>query len=91
MKLSIEYFKMIDHTDIIQEDYIGLYLLEKEISDDEDQEKQEEQEIPETNTYKTLYMNTPQTIPTLDNFVKIIKKTGFHKHLIKCLICPLIK
>ena len=72
MKLSIEYFKMIDHTDIIQEDYIGLYLLEKEISDDEDPE---EQEIPETNTYKSLYMNTPQNIPTLDNFVKIIKKT----------------
>jgi len=72
MKLSIEYFKMIDHTDIIQEDYIGLQLLEEEIPDDEEQ-----QEVTETynESYKSLYMNTPQTIPTLDNFVKIIKKT----------------
>jgi hypothetical protein len=76
MKLSIEYFKMIDHTDIIQEDYIGLQLLEEEIPD-------EEEEIPETNieeeSYKSLYMNTPHVIPTLDNFVKIIKKTEDEK------------
>jgi len=63
---------MIDHTDIIQEDYIGLQLLEEEIPDDEEQ-----QEVTETynESYKSLYMNTPQTIQTLDNFVKIIKKT----------------
>ena len=72
MKLSIEYFKMIDENDILQEDYIGLQLLEEEIKD-------EEQEIPETNieeeSYKNLYMNTPQVNSTLDNFIKIIKKT----------------
>jgi hypothetical protein len=70
MKLSIEYFKMIDENDILQEDYIGLQLLEEEIKD-------EEQEIPETNieeeSYKSLYMNTPQV--NLDNFIKIIKNT----------------
>jgi hypothetical protein len=73
MKLSIEYFKMIDQNDILQGDYIGLQLLEEEIKDEE------QEEIPETNieeeSYKNLYMNTPQVNPTLDNFIKIIKKT----------------
>ena len=75
MKLSIEYFKMIDQNDILQGDYIGLQLLEEEIKDEE------QEEIPETNieeeSYKNLYMNThtPQVNSTLDNFIKIIKKT----------------
>lgn len=73
MKLSIEYFKMIDQNDILQEDYIGLQLLEEEIPDEE------KQDIPKTNieeeSYKNLYMNTPQGNSTLDQFIKIIKKT----------------
>jgi len=73
MKLSIEYFKMIDENDILQGDYIGLQLLEEEIPDEE------EVDIPKTNieeeSYKSLYMNTPQANPTLDQFIKIIKKT----------------
>ena len=69
---SIEYFKMIDRSDSIQNEYIGLHSLEEVLEDDDDEENiiltpyQEE--------IKSLCMNKPVTNTLLDTFVTIKKE-----------------
>ena len=70
---AIEYFKMIDKTDIIQEDYIGLSLLEDEDDDDAGVKEKDEEKMPPIETYKSFMF--PQNTPLLGNFIKVTKKT----------------
>lgn len=80
---AVEYFKMIDKTDIIQEDYIGLSLFECDnFQEEEDQEKNEEEEEKEQHNYnKSLLFiknksNTTSTSSLLSNFIKITKHSS---------------
>jgi hypothetical protein len=74
IKEAIEYFKLLDETDIFQEDYIGLQLLEMEL-EEESEEKVEK--INDTEIIKS-FMLPKNNVPNLDNFVKI-KKTQEEK------------
>lgn len=87
---AIEYFKMIDKTDIIQEDYIGLSLFEydkeDEDTDDEDEEddeekeeekkeKEEETKEPDYNKSLLFLKNKSNTTNTSSLFNNFIKIT----------------
>jgi len=68
---SIEYFKMVDHSDSLQNEYIGLYSLEKS------EEEVEEENIiitPYQEEVKSLFMNKPTTNTLLDTFITIKKE-----------------
>ena len=71
IRSSIEYFKMVDHSDSLQNEYIGLHSLEKEFEDEE-----EENIIitPYQEEIKSLFMNKPTTNTLLDTFVTIKKE-----------------
>jgi len=75
IKEAIEYFKLLDETDIFQEDYIGLQLLEEMELEEESEEKVEK--INDTEIIKS-FMLPKNNVPNLDNFVKI-KKTQEEK------------
>jgi hypothetical protein len=70
---SIEYFKMIDRSDSLQNEYIGLHSLEEVFQDEEDEEN-----IIINNPYqeeiKSLFMNKPVTNTLLDTFITIKKE-----------------
>ena len=69
---SIEYFKMIDKSDSLQNEYIGLHSLEEIFEDNN-----EEENIivsPYQEEIKSLFMNKPTTNTLLDTFVKIKKE-----------------
>jgi hypothetical protein len=70
LKEAIEYFKILDETDSIQEDYIGLQLLEEMGLDEEEIVKVEK--INDNEIIKSFILPKNNT-PTLDNFVKIKK------------------
>ena len=74
IKEAIEYFKILDETDLFQEDYIGLQILdEMELEEEEEKvEKINDEEIIKT------FMLPKNNVPNLDNFVKI-KKTQEEK------------
>jgi hypothetical protein len=69
IRSSIEYFKMVDHSDSLQNEYIGLQSLEEE-------EEEEENVIitPYQEEIKSLFMNKPTTNTLLDTFVTIKKE-----------------
>ena len=66
---SIEYFKLLDETDLFQEDYIGLQLLE------EMELEEEEEEVEKINDEEIIksFLLPKNNVPNLDNFVKIKK------------------
>jgi hypothetical protein len=72
IKEAIEYFKILDETDLIQEDYIGLQLLEEMGIEDEEVEKINE--INDNEIIKSFLLPKNTQTSNLDNFVKI-KKT----------------
>jgi hypothetical protein len=72
---AIEYFKLLDETDIFQEDYIGLQLLEEMNLKEEGEQKVEK--INDEEIIKS-FMLPKNNVPNLDNFVKI-KKTQEEK------------
>jgi|LakMenEpi03Aug12_release.lakeMendotaPanAssembly.Ray.scaffolds.fasta_scaffold52645_3 hypothetical protein len=72
---SIEYFKLLDETDLFQEDYIGLQLLEEMELEEEEEEKVEK--INDEEIIKSFLL-PKNNVPNLDNFVKI-KKTQEEK------------
>ena len=74
IKEAIEYFKILDETDLFQEDYIGLQILD-EMELEEEEEKVEK--INDKEIIKT-FMLPKNNVPNLDNFVKI-KKTQEEK------------
>jgi len=81
LETVIEYFKTIDKTDIIQEDYIGLQSLEKsrkiyEDDNEDDTNMNENTIIMDIDMIQTKSLFMKQTItPTLlDNFIKVNKK-----------------
>lgn len=79
IRSSIEYFKMVDHSDSLQNEYIGLYSLEKseEIFEDDD----EEENIiitPYQEEVKSLFMNKPTTNTLLDTFITIKKEENLN-------------
>jgi len=76
IKEAIEYFKILDETDLIQEDYIGLQLLEEMGIEDEEVEKINKVKDEEIIKSFMLQKNTQPS--NLDNFVKI-KKTQEEK------------
>lgn len=69
---SIEYFKMIDHSDSLQNEYIGLQSLEEIFEED----KEEENIIinPYQEEIKSLFMAKPNTHTLLDTFITIKKE-----------------
>jgi hypothetical protein len=72
IRSSIEYFKMVDHSDCLQNEYIGLHSLEEVFQDDE-----EEENIiitPYQEEVKSLFMNKPTTNTLLDTFITIKKE-----------------
>jgi len=72
IRSSIEYFKMVDHSDCLQNEYIGLHSLEEVFQDDE-----EEENIiitPYQEEVKSLFMNKPTTNSLLDTFITIKKE-----------------
>jgi hypothetical protein len=72
IRSSIEYFKMIDHSDSLQNEYIGLHSLEEVFNDDS-----EEENIiitPYKEEVKSLFMNKPTTNTLLDTFITIKKE-----------------
>jgi hypothetical protein len=73
IKEVIEYFKLLDETDLIQEDYIGLQLLEEIGIEDEQVEK-----INDNDIIKSFMLPKNTQTSNLDNFVKI-KKTQEEK------------
>jgi hypothetical protein len=75
LKEAIEYFKILDETDSIQEDYIGLQLLEEMGLEEEEIVKVEK--INDKEIIKSFIL-PKNNAPTLDNFVKI-KKTQEEK------------
>lgn len=70
IRSSIEYFKIIDHSDSLQNEYIGLHSLEEKL------EEEEENIIiaPYQEEIKSLFMNKPTTNTLLDTFVTIKKE-----------------
>jgi len=75
IKEAIEYFKILDETDLFQEDYIGLQILDEMELEEEEKEKVEK--INNEEIIKT-FMLPKNNVPNLDNFVKI-KKTQEEK------------
>jgi hypothetical protein len=75
IKEVIEYFKILDETDLFQEDYIGLQILDEMELEEEEEEKVEK--INDEEIIKT-FMLPKNNVPNLDNFVKI-KKTQEEK------------
>jgi hypothetical protein len=73
IRCSIEYFKMIDKSDSLQNEYIGLHSLE-EIFEDDDVEEENIIVTPYQEEIKSLFMNKPTTNTLLDTFVKIKKE-----------------
>jgi broad specificity polyphosphatase/5'/3'-nucleotidase SurE len=76
---SIEYFKMVDHSDSLQNEYIGLYSLEKSEKSENSEEVflEEEENIiitPYQEEVKSLFMNKPTTNTLLDTFITIKKE-----------------
>ena len=75
---SIEYFKMIDHSDSIQNEYIGLHSLEQSEKSEEvfedDLEKENIIIMPYQEEVKSLFMNKPTTNTLLDTFITIKKE-----------------
>ena len=91
---AVEYFKMIDKTDIIQEDYIGLSLFEcgneeDECDDESENEKKKEKEDgneePHNYNKSLLFLknksNTTSTSSLLNNFIKITKQSSTNENL----------
>jgi hypothetical protein len=81
IKEVIEYFKLLDETDLIQEDYIGLQLLEEMGIEDEQVEKINEK-INDNDIIKSFMLPKNTQTSNLDNFVKI-KKTQEEKAVVK--------
>jgi hypothetical protein len=77
IKEAIEYFKLLDETDLIQEDYIGLQLLEEMGIEDEHVEKINEK-MNDNDIIKSFMLPKNTQTSNLDNFVKI-KKTQEEK------------
>ena len=73
IRCYIEYFKMIDKSDSLQNEYIGLHSLE-EIFEDDDNEEENIIVSPYQEEIKSLFMNKPTTNTLLDTFVKIKKE-----------------
>jgi hypothetical protein len=74
IKEAIEYFKLLDETDLFQEDYIGLQLLEEM---ELEEEKEEVEKVNDKEIIKSFLLPN-NNVPNLDNFVKI-KKTQEEK------------
>ena len=72
IRSSIEYFKMIDHSDSLQNEYIGLHSLEEVLEDDDNEENINL--TPYQEEIKSLCMNKPVTNTLLDTFVTIKKE-----------------
>lgn len=84
IRCSIEYFKMVDHSDSIQNEYIGLQSLEEAFEEEEEQDKEEENIIitPYQEEIKSLFMNKPVTNTLLDTFITIKKeKNSIHMNI----------
>jgi hypothetical protein len=73
IRSSIEYFKMIDHSDSIQNEYIGLQSLE-EVFEEEEEQEQNIIVNPYQEEIKSLFMNKPTTNTLLDTFITIKKE-----------------
>jgi len=73
IRSSIEYFKMIDKSDSLQNEYIGLHSLE-EVFEDDDNEEENIIVSPYQEEIKSLFMNKPTTNTLLDTFVTIKKE-----------------
>ena len=75
IRSSIEYFKMIDHSDSLQNEYIGLHSLEQleEVFND-DSEEENIIITPYKEEVKSLFMNKPNTNTLLDTFITIKKE-----------------
>jgi len=77
LETMIEYFKTIDKTDILQEDYIGLHSLE-EIEDEVKDELENEDSfnsisLTAEDKYKSLFLKQPTTPTLFNNFMKVNK------------------
>jgi len=72
IRSSIEYFKMIDHSDSLQNEYIGLQSLEEVFEDDNNEENIIV--TPYQEEIKSLFMNKPTTNTLLDTFITIKKE-----------------
>jgi hypothetical protein len=72
IRSSIEYFKMIDHSDSLQNEYIGLQSLEEVLDDNE--EKEVINLTPYQDEIKSLFINKPTANTLLDTFVTIKKE-----------------
>ena len=68
---SIEYFKMIDHTDCLQNEYIGLQSLEKIFEEEDNEEEENIIIMPYKEETKSLFMNKTNTHTLLDTFITI--------------------
>ena len=75
IRTSIEYFKLIDRSDSLQNEYIGLHSLEKleEVFED-DIEEENIIITPYQEKVKSLFMNKPTTNTLLDTFITIKKE-----------------
>jgi hypothetical protein len=80
IKEAIEYFKLLDESDLIQEDYIGLQLLEELGLEEEVVEKNIIINNEEIIKSFSLPKNTQTS--TLDNFIKV-KKTQEDQPIVK--------
>jgi hypothetical protein len=80
IKEAIEYFKLLDESDLIQEDYIGLQLLEELGLEEEVVEKNIIINNEEIIKSFSLPKNTQTS--TLDNFIKV-KKTQEEQPIVK--------
>jgi serine protease inhibitor len=65
---------MIDHTDCLQNEYIGLQSLEKIFEEEDNEEEENIIIMPYKEETKSLFMNKPTTNTLLDTFVKIKKE-----------------
>jgi len=81
IKEAIEYFKLLDESDLIQEDYIGLQLLE-ELGLEEEEIVEKNIIINDEEIIKSFSLPKNTQTPTLDNFVKV-KKTQEEQPIVK--------